>query len=199
MITLIRWGLFFFLAFLTFTFNALNPSYFKNLQPAPSALESDDPPSAPAARENVLMALRYQEDGDLSVSDLPQWERVILTLRQITDGGVKYLGKRMETHIERGNNRSRGYVTLIAFFGIIGGLGLLLGHRRNVAHPHEGPSFSISMLAGKTGLIATAFFASAWLRDLAVANTGEAAILVILLLSITFSGFVGVTVFSRSH
>ncbi|MGB0371322.1 MAG: hypothetical protein ACPGN3_08220 [Opitutales bacterium] len=201
MITIMKWGLVFVVAFLAFTFNALNPSYFDSSPATPNVTSVHDggaqPPSAPA-KKGVLMTLRANEDTQLTLADLPLWERYMVGVRMLVDDGVNYLGKRMEVRFERGSDRARGYATLICFFALIGVLGLLVGHRRNVNRPHDGPSFSFSMMAGKLGLIAAAFFASSWLRDLAVANIGEASILAILFLSITFAGFTGATAFSRA-
>ena len=200
MSTLLKWGLTLALAMFAFVYNALNPQYFENppLYEQTSEDEENSSRVKNGERVSILSTIKPTNREIISVDALPPWERIVLGIRRAVDGSVKYFGGRLEEKIPFTGAQNRGYTALVVGASIIAALGLFLGHRHNVNSPNDGPSFSLSMLAGKFGLIAATFFVTSWLRDLAVVNLGDAAILAILFLSLVFAIFAGVTAFSRA-
>ena len=165
--------------------------------PPPAASVEDVAPSAPA-KTSLLSAMK-PGNRSLNLQELSAFERFFVAVRQTVDDGVAFVGAQLESKLSFGNPTTRGYAGLIVPLIVIGGLGALFGQQRNVDRPNDGPSFSFSSVIGRFAIIAAAFFACAWIRDLAKANIGDAAILAILLVSILFAVFSATTVFSRSN
>ena len=199
MATILKWGLILGLTFATFIFHSIHPNFYEKTGTHPDPeVETEDKPAAPSddSLPKIFATIRPETASDISMNQLSTWERIVVTIRQISDSCIKYIGNRLESGENFLSPNTRGHFIIIIPFGIIAAIGLFLGHRRNVDSPH-GPSFSLSLSAGKCGLIAAMFFTSSLLRELSFTYLGEAAVLAIVGISTTFSVVAGYTAFSK--